>query len=138
MKAWIFKRDITHFMPSHCVKSVRIRRYSGPHFPTFGLNTERYPVSLRIQAECGKVRTRITTDTFHAVSTLLLSYFLELISSYSASILQQYSLGYSKPCQTSKMERFAKTFMAKNSIFLEILWFFWWFQRGGGEWVESD
>ena len=28
----------------HCVKSVRIRSYSGPHFPTFGLNTERYSV----------------------------------------------------------------------------------------------
>ena len=25
----------------HCVKSVRIRRYSGPHFPAFGLNIER-------------------------------------------------------------------------------------------------
>ena len=26
----------------HCVKSVRIRSYSGPDFPAFGLNTERY------------------------------------------------------------------------------------------------
>ena len=32
----------------HCVKSVRIRSYSGPQFPTFGLNTGRYSVSLRI------------------------------------------------------------------------------------------
>ena len=32
----------------HCVKSVRIRSYSGPCFPAFGLNTERYSVSLRI------------------------------------------------------------------------------------------
>ena len=55
---------------SHCVKSVRIRSYSGPYFPAFGLNTERYGVSLRIQSECGKMRTTITlnTDTFHAVS----------------------------------------------------------------------
>ena len=29
----------------HCVKSVRIRSYSGPHFPAFGLNTERYGIS---------------------------------------------------------------------------------------------
>ena len=29
------------FPGSHCVKSVRIRSYSGPHFPAFGLNTER-------------------------------------------------------------------------------------------------
>ena len=28
----------------HCVKSVHIRSYSGPHFPAFGLNTERYAV----------------------------------------------------------------------------------------------
>ena len=32
----------------HCVKIVRIRRFSGPYFPTLGLNTERYGVSLRI------------------------------------------------------------------------------------------
>ena len=52
----------------HCVKGVRIRSYSGPYFPAFELNTP-YPVSLRIQSECGKIWTRITqnTDTFHAV-----------------------------------------------------------------------
>ena len=38
-----------------------------PHFPAFGLNTER--LSLRIQENARKVRTRITsnTDTFYAV-----------------------------------------------------------------------
>ena len=46
--------------------------YSGyfvPHFSAFGLNTERYGVSLHIQSECGKMRTRITPNmnTFHAV-----------------------------------------------------------------------
>ena len=58
-----------HFWALHCVKSVRIQSYSGPYFPAFGLNTERYSVSLRIQSECGKIRTRITpnTETFHAV-----------------------------------------------------------------------
>ena len=50
----------------HCVKSVRVRTYSDPHFPAFGLT---YRVSLRIQSECGKMWTRITpnTDIFHAV-----------------------------------------------------------------------
>ena len=45
------------------MKSVRIRSYSDPHFPAFGL------VYLRIQSNCGKMRARITpnTDTFHAV-----------------------------------------------------------------------
>ena len=57
---------------SHCVKSVRIRSYSGPYFPAFGPNRERYGVSLRIQSECGKIRTRITpnADTFYAVSNI--------------------------------------------------------------------
>ena len=32
----------------HYVKSVRIRSYSGLHYPVFGLNTERYSVSLHI------------------------------------------------------------------------------------------
>ena len=52
----------------HCVKSVRIRSYSGPHFPVFGKNTERYSVSLCIQFECRKMRCRITpnTDNFYA------------------------------------------------------------------------
>ena len=31
--------------------------FSGPYFPAFGLNTERYGVSHRIQSECGKIRT---------------------------------------------------------------------------------
>ena len=53
----------------HCVKIVRIWSYSGPYFPAFGLNTERYFVSLSVQSECGKIRTRITpnADTFYAV-----------------------------------------------------------------------
>ena len=38
-----------HFV--HCVKIVRIQSCSGPHFPAFGLNKERYSVSLRIQSE---------------------------------------------------------------------------------------
>ena len=39
------------------------------NYTTFGLNTERYFVSLRIQSERGKIRTRKTPylDSFHAV-----------------------------------------------------------------------
>ena len=52
----------------HCVKSIRIRSYSGSFFPAFGLNKERY-VSLPIQSKYGKMWTRITpnTDTFYVV-----------------------------------------------------------------------
>ena len=35
----------------HCVKCVRIRSYSGPHFSAFGLNTERYSVRMRENAD---------------------------------------------------------------------------------------
>ena len=53
----------------HCVKSVRIRSFSGPYFPACGLNTKRYGVSLRIHSECRKMLTGKTPnmDTFLAV-----------------------------------------------------------------------
>ena len=36
----------------------KYRVFSGPYFPAFGLNTERYELSLRIRSKCGKIRTR--------------------------------------------------------------------------------
>ena len=63
-------------------KSVSIRCYSGPHFPAFGLSTERYGVSLCIQSECRKMRTRITpnADTFlcGAKKNLVKRYILKI------------------------------------------------------------
>ena len=35
-------RPFSDLKEEHCVKTVRIRGYSGPHFSAFGLNTERY------------------------------------------------------------------------------------------------
>ena len=32
--------------------------FSGPYFPTFWPNTDRYSVTLRAQSECEKIRTR--------------------------------------------------------------------------------
>ena len=49
--------------PLHWVKSVCIWSYSGPHFPAFELNRERYSVSFCIQSKCGKMRNRITPNT---------------------------------------------------------------------------
>ena len=42
-------------------------------FPHFGMDVERYGVSLCTQFECGKMRTRITpnTDTFYAVTAII-------------------------------------------------------------------
>ena len=61
----------------HCVKSVRIRSFSGLYFPAFALNTEKYSVCLRIQSDCGKIRIRKTPnmDTFHTVLRTLILFF---------------------------------------------------------------
>ena len=69
------EKKINNQRNNHFVKRVRIRSYSGPYFPTFGLNTEKYSVPLRIQSECGKMRSRITpnTATFHAVHLIDIS-----------------------------------------------------------------
>ena len=65
------------FWSIHSIKSVRIRSYSGLHFPSFGLNTE----TLRIESECGKMQTRITlnTDTFHAVMIIVFCFQICLV-----------------------------------------------------------
>ena len=58
----------------NCVKSVRIRSYSGLHFSRIFQNTERNggsisPYAVRMRENAGNMRTKITpnTDTFYAV-----------------------------------------------------------------------
>ena len=55
----------------HCLQSVRTWSFSGPYLHAVRLNGERYGGSLRIQSECGKIRTIKfpNADTFHAVVT---------------------------------------------------------------------
>ena len=58
--------------PSHTAQKVsKYGVISGPCFPTFELNTERYEISLRIQLHAGKYGPEITPylSTFLAVST---------------------------------------------------------------------
>ena len=60
-----------------------------------------YEVSLRIQSECGKIRTRITpnTDTFHTVSNrrfpklgkILMIYLQKIFCKFKISILKYYN-----------------------------------------------
>ena len=40
-----------YYVLCHCVKSVDIRSFSGPHIAAFGLSTERWLSSLRILPE---------------------------------------------------------------------------------------
>ena len=51
--------------------------FSGPYFSAYGLNEERYGVSLSIQSEYGKIRAIKTPylETFHAVSNSVIHYF---------------------------------------------------------------
>ena len=42
--SWYWLRRLSE-KDTHCVKGVRIRSYSSPYFPTFGLNTERLRIS---------------------------------------------------------------------------------------------
>ena len=58
---------------AHCMKNVRVWSFSGPYFPAFGLNTERYGIFLPIQTECSKIWTRKTpnTDAFQAATSSL-------------------------------------------------------------------
>ena len=57
---WLKKPDATYKCPCSALLWSR--------FPTFGLNTERYGVSLRILSKRGKIWARINpnTDTFYA------------------------------------------------------------------------
>ena len=71
---------LSYRMYHHCIKYVRIRSYSGPHFPAFSRIWTEYgdiphisPYSVRISENAGKMRIRIppNMDTFYAVSILL-------------------------------------------------------------------
>ena len=63
------RRDDISTLNKHYVQSACVQSYSGPYFTAFGPNKEIYFVFLRIQSECGKIRTKISpnTDTFYAV-----------------------------------------------------------------------
>ena len=49
-----------------CLKSARIRRFSGPHIPALGLNTD---IFFPFQSECGKMWARKSAVFFHSVLT---------------------------------------------------------------------
>ena len=60
---------------------------SGPYFPAFGLNTERY---VRVQSECGKIRTRSysvfghfsCSDRFSVTLWTLYNFSLQFLSKH--------------------------------------------------------
>ena len=65
----------------YCVKCVQIRNFFWYVFSAFGLSTGRYEVSLRIQSECGKIRTRKNSVFGHiSWSDLRKSFYKNLLS----------------------------------------------------------
>ena len=57
METQSFRKVSTEFR-FHAVKSVQIRNFFWSVFFGIRTNTERYGISLGIQSECGKIRTR--------------------------------------------------------------------------------
>ena len=56
-----FKIEYLRMIKSFPHTAWKLSRYgvfSDPYFPAFGLNTERYSLSLHIHSECGKIQTR--------------------------------------------------------------------------------
>ena len=64
-----FLQPLFQFQNLPYVKSVCIWSFPGLYFPAFGLNMEKYGVSLRIQSECGKTwaKEAMNTGTFQVV-----------------------------------------------------------------------
>ena len=52
-----FSKEQTNFREKYCVKNSPYSEFSGLFFPAFGLNMEIYSVNLRIQSDCGRIRT---------------------------------------------------------------------------------
>ena len=78
-----------HYIPRgvfHCLKSVRIRSFSGTYCLAFGLNTEIYSISLRIPSECAKIGTRNTEIQNLNTDTEIQKLFPQYLGSYKASM----------------------------------------------------
>ena len=60
--AWFLRTPILQNTTERLLLILGWHSYSGSYFPAFGLNTERYCVSLRIQSEWWKIWTWITPN----------------------------------------------------------------------------
>ena len=85
------------------MKSVRIRSFSCLYIFAFGLNTERYSVSFRIQSKCGKIGTRKLRIRallhFYEMQKMVLLLDTSIVKSKTHSC-------FLYPCQSSRSERF--------------------------------
>ena len=82
----------------YCVKSVRTRTYSGLHFPAFGLNTERYSVSLLYSARVREKTGQNNSEYGHFLRSTCSSPNASWIATHTSVCLDKYlnsSLGCS-------------------------------------------
>ena len=86
--------------------------FSGPYFPAFGLNTERYFVSLHIQSECGKIQSRknsVFGHFSHSDQDAYLRYFMLLdIQKTGKSLCIVWKWAYPFPSLTAVTQSFNK------------------------------
>ena len=85
--------------------------------------------SLRIQSECGKMRTRITpnTNTFYAVKSSYInkvfSFYFEFISCYSLEYLSLYVLSVKNVSSTSSSYFFVSAWWFQDTCNATVLFF---------------
>ena len=105
------------FVPfRHCVKVSKYGVYFGPHFLAFGLNRERYSVSLLIQPECGKMQTRKKSIFGHFSRS---EFFMRF---YNTSPLTLRQLPSRNSTKTTIIWRSKQTKTLYNQWFETVLW----------------
>ena len=95
--------------------------FSGPYFPAFGLNTKRYSVSLRIQSECGNIRTRKNSVFGHSSCSVSFNeYFNQKINKCSKVIglMKRLSLKLSR----KQLLTIYKTFVRSHLDYADIIY----------------
>ena len=126
----------TFSLQVHCVKNVRIWSFSGPYFPAFGLNKQRYFVSLCIQSKFGKMWSRKTPNMgpFHAVVPEAMAYANRIVWNKRMNFNQLWSFWQCYIISLlSKKVRFQFLKIALYVVF--VLSFRWYPSRVGVFWV---
>ena len=67
------------------MKNVRIRSFSAPYFPVFGLNRAIYEVDHRVQSEYRK--TRISKNSVFGLFSRIAYYLMEIIFGHLLNVL---------------------------------------------------
>ena len=83
-------------------------------FPAFGLNTERYDVSLRIQSECGKIRARKKSIFGHFSRSVCIRRNLSFVLNHERDYLKIYDVFHFSDIQCYVI------FSRENGVFLNL------------------